>query len=417
MQALIVGGGVAGPVTAMALQQAGIESTIFESHPRIDGEVGSYFTVSPNGLDALDAVGALPLATGAGFPTRRNFLWNHAGRHLGTVPLGAPLPDGTVAQTMKRARLTRLLQDEAIRRGIPFEWGRRLTDALVTADGRVVATFADGAQASGDLLVGADGVHSATRHIIDRSAPTGRYVGLTNFGGITRGVMLDAEPEAWHLIFGREAFFGYHATPAGDAVWFANVPRDAIGSSERASTTDTAWKDHLIERFARDRGPAVELISAGELELAGDNTYDLGHVPTWHRGPRIVIGDAAHAPAPTSGQGASMAMEDGVVLAKALRDLPKIEDALVAYEKLRRERVEKIVAFGARASSNKAPGALGRMARDFMMRVFFPYIVSDKSLAWLYDHRVEWDRRISVPSAAGTAAPVQSGESGPSPAR
>jgi len=112
-----------------------------------------------------------------------------------------------------------------------------------------------------------------------------------------------------------------------------------------------------------------------------------------------------------------MAMEGGVVLAKALRDLPKIEDALVAYEKLRRERVEKIVAFGARASSNKAPGALGRMARDFMMRVFFPYIVSDKSLAWLYDHRVEWDRRISVPSAAGTAAPVQSGESGPSPAR
>ena len=112
-----------------------------------------------------------------------------------------------------------------------------------------------------------------------------------------------------------------------------------------------------------------------------------------------------------------MAMEDGVVLAKALRDLPKIEGALVAYEKLRRERVEKIVAFGARASGNKTPGALGRIARDFMMRVLFPYIVNDKALAWLYDYRVEWDRRIPVPSAANTAVPIRSGESGPSPVR
>jgi FAD-dependent urate hydroxylase len=74
MHVLIAGGGVAGSVAAMALQQAGIEATIFESHPRTDAEVGSYFTISPNGLDALDAIGALDLVKRHGLPTRRNIL-------------------------------------------------------------------------------------------------------------------------------------------------------------------------------------------------------------------------------------------------------------------------------------------------------------------------------------------------------
>src|SRR6476659_7684183 len=128
MNVLIAGGGVAGSVTAMALQQAGIESTIYEAHARTDREVGSYFTISPNGLDALDAVGALGLAKSAGLATRRNVLWTADGKRLGTPWLGEPLADGTPALTMKRARLNRLLMDEAERRGIRIEYGRALRD-------------------------------------------------------------------------------------------------------------------------------------------------------------------------------------------------------------------------------------------------------------------------------------------------
>ncbi len=79
-------------------------------------------------------------------------------------------------------------------------------------------------------------------------------------------------------------------------------------------------------------GRRFSLVRAGALELAGDNTYDIGHVPVWRRGPIVIIGDAAHAPSPTSGQGASMAAEDGVILAKALRDLPTVASALEAFE-------------------------------------------------------------------------------------
>ena len=405
MHVLIAGGGIAGSVAAMALQQAGIEATIFESHPRTEAEVGSYFTISPNGLDALDAVGVLDLVRPAGIPTRRNVLWDATGRRLGAPGLGAPLPDGTVAQTLKRARLTRLLLDEAVRRGIRVEFGRRLADATVGASGIVTAVFEDGSQATGDLLIGADGINSAVRHLIDPTAPSGRFVGLTNFGGITQGGTLDVERETWHMIFGKRAFFGYIVAPGGDVVWFVNWPRDPIERDERATTSDAAWKERLIELFIDDAGPAVDLIRAGELELAADNTYDLGHVPVWHRGPLVIIGDAAHAPSPTSGQGASMAAEDGVILAKALRDLPSIPEALAAYEEQRRRRVEKIVAYGARGSSAKVPGTFGRVIRDLLLRFVFRFFVSERSMAWQFDHRVDWDRRLSA--AAPDARPAR----------
>jgi 2-polyprenyl-6-methoxyphenol hydroxylase-like FAD-dependent oxidoreductase len=269
-----------------------------------------------------------------------------------------------------------------------------LVGSSVEASRSVAATFEDGSRETGDLLVGADGIHSAVRGIIDPSAPSGRFVGLTNFGGVTRGAKLDIEPEAWHMIFGRRAFFGYIAASNGDVVWFANWPRGPIERDERASTSNAAWKERLIELFRDDRGPAVDLIRAGELELAADNTYDLGHVPIWHRGPVVIIGDAAHAPSPTSGQGASMAAEDGVILAKALRDLPSIPEALAAYETERRPRVEKIVAFGARGSSAKVPGGVGRVLRDAFLRLVFRFLVTERSMAWQFGHRVEWDRRL-----------------------
>src|SRR5438132_2298130 len=346
--AIIIGGGIAGPTTAMALQRVGIEPIVFEAYPRSTTEVGSYFTVTTNGLAALDVIDALPIALGIGFPTYQNVIWNERGQRLATLALGAALPDGTVSQTIKRARLSHALADEAIRRGVRVEFGKRLVDAGVSRDGRVRARFADGTSTDGDFLVGADGVHSLVRRLIDPGAPSGRYVGLTNFGGHTPNAGLPADPERWHLIFGKRAFFGYNLDAHGGAVWFANVPRDEISPAERASTTLDAWRAQLIELFADDAGPAVDLIERGQLELAGDNTYDLPHVPTWHTGPMIVIGDAAHAPSPSAGQGASMAIEDGVVLARCLGDYGSIPSAFEAYERLRRDRVERIVGAGAR---------------------------------------------------------------------
>ena len=95
-----------------------------------------------------------------------------------------------------------------------------------------------------------------------------------------------------------------------------------------------------------------------------------------------------------------MAAEDGVMLAKALRDLPSIPEALDAYERERRGRVERIVAFGARGSSAKVPGSFGRVMRDVLLRLVFRFFVTERSMAWLYDHRVEWDRELPAEATA-----------------
>ena len=82
-----------------------------------------------------------------------------------------------------------------------------------------------------------------------------------------------------------------------------------------------------------------------------------------------------------------MAIEDGVVLARRLAGAPSITEAFAAFERERRDRVEKIVAAGARSSSSKVPGAVGRVFRDAMLRLIFRYMVTEKSLAWMYDYR------------------------------
>ena len=390
MTALIIGGGVCGPVAAMALQRAGIEAVVYEAHRPAAGDAGSYLTVATNGLDALRAIGADGPVRRASFPTGHTVLLSGSGKRLGRVPLGSTVDDAGVSRTIKRAHLHRALHEEAAQRGVRIEFGKRLNGARLIAGG-VRAEFDDGSSADGTLLIGCDGVHSATRAIIDPRAPQPRYVGLLNFGGYTAG-MAAGEPGVWQMIFGARAFFGYAADAEGGTVWFANVPRQAVSRAERASTAAGQWTQWLVDLVAGDRGPAADLIAAGTLQLAGDNTHDLPSVPTWHNGPLIVVGDAAHAPSPSSGQGASMAMEDGVVLAQCLRDAAGIPEAFADFERIRRRRVERIVAHGARSSSSKTAGRIGGAVRDLILPFVFRHVVTEQSMAWIFQHHIEWDR-------------------------
>jgi FAD-dependent urate hydroxylase len=395
-KALIIGGGVAGPVTAMALQHAGMDSIVYEAYAGAADDAGAFLTFASNGLDALRAIDAHHLVLAEGFPTPRMDIQSGTGKRLGEVPNGGTLPDGTVSQTLKRADLYRALRDEAVRRGARIEYGKRLVDAETTRDGVVVARFEDGTEAEGDLLVGADGIHSRTRSIIDPSAPGARYIPVLNIGGYASDVTVQAEPGTFRMVFGKRAFFGYAVHPSGEVWWFANPPRaDEPTSAELAAISTEQWKKMLVDLFAGDATPAVEIIRSTPGKLAGWATYDLPSVPTWTRGSMIVIGDAAHATAPSSGQGASMAIEDAVVLARCLRDLPEIGQAFAAYERLRRARVERIVAHGARTSNSKAAGPVARVLRDLMMPAILKRVANGGSLAWMHDYHIDWDEKVA----------------------
>src|SRR5262249_59970928 len=125
-KALIIGAGICGPVTAMALQRAGIDTVVYEARSRSGENAGSYLTVATNGLDALRAIDAHAPVLAAGFPTRATALYSGTGRRLGTVPIGAMQPDRRASRTIKRAHLRAVLRRESVRRRAPFWFGNPL---------------------------------------------------------------------------------------------------------------------------------------------------------------------------------------------------------------------------------------------------------------------------------------------------
>lgn len=367
MRLLVVGGGVAGAATALTARRVGLEVTMVERRPALDPDAGSWITVAPNGLDVLERLGVLDAARAVGWSARTNRLLASGGRVLGDVPLGTPLADGSVALTMKRSALSALLVDAAVAAGADLRLGASVGSVDDGAGGPSVV-LADGGRLTGDVVVGADGVWSRVRRTLDAQAPAPRYVGMVNFGGITAGTAWSERlaPEAWQFTFGRRCFAGAFPLTDGRVVWFVNEPRPQVTREEREATTDAQWRAHLCELASADAGPAAELIDAGRLELAGDNTHDLARVPRWHGRATVLVGDAVHAPSPSSGQGAAMALEDAAVLVGLLR--ARGLDWLPAYEAARRRRVEGIVRAGARTTSAKMPGPVGRVVRDGVLR-------------------------------------------------
>jgi 2-polyprenyl-6-methoxyphenol hydroxylase-like FAD-dependent oxidoreductase len=399
--ALVIGGGIAGPVAAMALQRAGIQATVYEAHPRGAEGIGIFFNLASNGIDALRTIDADGPALAAGFPTPRIILRSTTGKDLGEARTGLPLADGTTSRTLKRADLYQAIQDEATARGITVEHGKRLTAVDQTGDG-VRAIFDDGSDATGAVLIGADGVHSVARRLIDPNAPAPTYAGLINLGGYARGVQVDAEPGSYTLIFGKRAFFGYGLAPDGAVWWFANVPhRDAPARGEVEAITAEEWQRRLGELYAQDTGPAVRLVHASDpADISkASPIHSIPHLPVWHSDRMVVIGDAAHAPTPTSGQGASLAIEDAVMLAKCLRDLPDPRQAFTQFEALRRPRVERIIKAAARINSSKAAGPVARVVRDAVLPIILRLTANSEQINEQYRYHIDWNSPVSSAAA------------------
>jgi len=388
--AIVIGGGIGGPAMALALQRAGIEPAIYEAHEGSAAHVGSFLNLASNGLDALRTLGAADPVLAAGFPTPRMVMWSGTGKRLGEVANGAQLPGGIGSLTIKRGLLHQALRDEAARRRIPIRAGKRFVHAELVADG-VVARFADGSVATGDVLVGADGIHSRVREVIDPTSPAPRYTGQLSIGGIARGAGAPAAPGSYHMIFGKRAFFGYAVAPDGEIYWFANVAEPAEPARGAPMPPPAHWKRRVAELCAEDAGPACAIVDATEDEVAATPIHDLPRVPVWHRGPIALLGDAIHATSPSAGQGAALAIEDALVLARCLRDAPSTAEAFAAYERARRARVERVVRYANRVGSTKIAGPVGRFFRDLMMPLALRLFARSSSHTWLYHYHVDWE--------------------------
>lgn len=365
---LIVGGGIAGTTAAMALRKAGLDPAVVEARQHGAADRGAFLTIMPNGMDALAAVDMHAPVEDIGFPALAPRVLGHDGKSLNESRASSG-SRRLAPRTVTRAHLYEVLQTEARHRGVPVEHGKRLIEARAT-EREATAVFDDGTVRAADVLIGADGVRSRTRNWIDASAPEPRQVGLTLIYGYAPEAP-HPYPDGYCMIHGSEAFFGYTTDPNGTTWWFARLPGGNDDHAALEATSAQQWKRRARDHVARDETPAADIIDATGDQVTGLNAYDLPHVPVWRHRTMTLAGDAAHAASPASAQGASMALEDAVVLGRSLRDKP-VGDALDHYARLRCDRAEQVVGMG-RARSHNTPDVESPLA------------------PWIVNHHIDWD--------------------------
>lgn len=372
---------MAGATTALALRRIGAEVTVYEAYADPAGPVGSFLSLAANGLKGLRALGCLDAVQQAGFDVARQRLWADTGKLLGEAPRGRPEKEPLHSVTLERGRLVETLRTRAAAHGARFVTGERLTGA--TRDGGGIrAGFESGHTARADLLVGADGIWSATRRVLDPAAPEPAYAGFYSVSGVSRGV--DVEPGVFNMAFGRRGAFVYLAAPGGEVWWSAQV------ASATPPGPYEAGLGELRDLYRHEETPSALLRAATSV---GRPTlmHALATVPVWHDDRIVLAGDAWHPVG--AGQGASMAIEDAVVLARCLAGTgdtstaqpATLATALAAYGQARRDRVARMLKAGDDNRDAKALGPIARRLRNLIMPVVFPFAY-ERATAWLYDY-------------------------------
>jgi 2-polyprenyl-6-methoxyphenol hydroxylase-like FAD-dependent oxidoreductase len=392
-RALVIGGGVAGPAAAMFLVADGWEVEIFEAAAKPDDYAGSFLNVATNGLTVLDALGLRERLLSDAHPAPHMIMWSSTGKQLGSVPNGPAGDPARGSAIVRRGWLHRVLREGVEDRGIPIRFGARLT-GITSESGAVHATFADGREESADILIGCDGIGSATRTHIDAHAPNPRYSGLVGLGGFARVIGLPPTPATQHFVFGRRSFFGYLVRANGTVYWFANI---TAAEPPRASLRDVSaaeWLDRLRDLHQDDPYPVPQIIDGHDGDLGAYPIYDLSGVPRWSRGRVVAVGDAVHATSPSAGQGASLALEDAQALAMCLRGEADHEAAFARYQAMRQPRADKVVDYARKINSQKrvSKSRVAVAIRDAMLPLFLKRAANDRSNDWLYNYHLREGR-------------------------
>jgi salicylate hydroxylase len=366
MRAVIAGGGVAGSAAAVALKRIGADVTVYEAHEDPAGPVGSFVSLAVNGLRALDVLGCLAQVRSAGFPVARMRMWSGRGQLLGDVARGRRPEDPLHSVTLMRADLVTALRTAALEAGARIVTGQRLD-----AESGPETTNAD-------VVVGADGIWSVTRRAVDPAAPQPVYAGLYTVSGTSGRVPAGLPRDGFNWVFARHGVFIFLPVPDGTVWWTAQVA--ASGPPPDPAGVGVA---ELIRLFGTEAQAAAVLHATTAVRTA-----NLGHVlkpvACRYRDRTVLIGDAAHPVG--SGQGASIAMEDAIILARHLAAAgpAAIPGSLAAFDRERQPRAGKLAKMDAGNRDAKTAGPIGARMREMIM----PHVFSrfyEKATGWLYD--------------------------------
>lgn len=343
MRVAVVGAGIGGLTAAIALERAGAEVAVFERARELE-EVGAGLLLAANAQKAFGKLGLRGAVGNLGTPASAGEIRSWRGEVLAGVPVKElEKRVGAASAAVHRADLQALLLSE-LGEG-PLRLGSKVGGFEQDEDG-VTLFLADGREERFDLLVGADGLRSRVRaSLFGPEEP--RYAGYTAWRAVARPreelLPWGEGFESW----GRGARFGCAHIGGGRVYWFAtkNAPE---GEKDGPPRSPEGPKRALLELFRGWHRPVEGLVGATEEgTIRRDDIYDREPDARWGKGRVTLLGDAAHPSTPNLGQGACLAVEDAVVLARCLRERRDgtrgVEGALRRYEGLRRERAAKVV--------------------------------------------------------------------------
>src|SRR5215207_792553 len=383
----VIGAGIGGLTVAHALRQRGFEPKVFEAAPELK-EIGAGVALGPNAMKALRALDLEAAVRAVAWESENQLLRNwRTGRIITKTPRRGYLSArfGATGCTLHRADLL-----DVLAAGLPREMvklGARCVAVKLT-DSVAAASFKDGSEIEADIIVGADGIHSAVRaSLFGPDSP--RFTGKICWRCL---VPVDAVPGGLPST-DSVTWLGPHGAVVVYLVRRGELV-NVVAHYDNDTWTEESWirecdRSEVIENYAGWHESLMRLFSASERHYKWA-LYDRDPLQQWTKGRATILGDAAHPMLPYLGQGACQAMEDGVVLAKALAATPDDPTAaLKLYERARLPRASRVVLYAReRGEDNHLVSPLAALKRDALIaiRQRFSSNRTGRGGSWIFEY-------------------------------
>jgi len=333
MEIAIIGAGITGLTTALALKKLSFSCKVYEQAPRLN-EVGAGIWMQPNAMKVLDWLGIGDEIRNAGMQ-----LENAVITYQKLIPLRKPNNQfvrdtkGNKITSIHRAKLQEILYKslptETVFLGQEYQ-GHSIENEKVNIKFQNKTVQAD-------ILLGADGIHSKVRNQLFPNSQI-RYSGQTCWRGISDITLPERLNACGHEAWGNKVRFGFANVGKNKVYWFAVV------KAPQGQKNPSNLKQHLLDTFSDFDNTVSEIIkSTPDEKILHNDIIDLNRIDRWSQERACLLGDAAHATTPNMGQGAGQGVEDAYYFSNILNQVSDYEKAFDEFEKERRKKVDYIV--------------------------------------------------------------------------
>ncbi|KAG0703101.1 FAD/NAD(P)-binding domain-containing protein [Suillus ampliporus] len=409
---IIAGGGISGTTASLFLSHLNANIVVLESRPgRTTSIEGGVVMLGPNGMHVLQGLGLAEALHHRpnGIQVPWLYMYESSGGVLGKVPQGSAERYGFASRMTTRWDIQEVLLDAMKTERLTVTWNAKVEDAEELSDG-VIVRWREGSvekERKVDLLVGADGIWSIVRPKmyanLNLPAPKPRYSGLVGVGGVIDISSVHGLAQYLTLekpvvmVHGRLGFFGMALFDREKKYvgWWTTYEAGDRSKEEWKVPKDQTFGEVLC-RYSDWAFPIPQIINAAE---AVDTppfvwpVYEVENLQRWCSKSIVLVGDAAHAMPPHSGQGASQALEDAAYLAYLLRQhqlnpSSGLKDVLTQFQMDRQPRVNEIVVEANRRGDQKREiSAFGMFMKKWGMRIVF-YFMSESWMDGWFGYKV-----------------------------